>query len=333
MTIDRKCGFHPTCNNYSSHINQYRVACKSLPQVMVDLLREITIPVNFGILASSSNTLTLDQCKVQSQKIVDTLNNDYNNYHPTGGNKDLYSKVINEVFAKSNHSVQKLAIYNKYADAIPTSGANIKFVIKSVNVYALDQPIYTSDNTFGDDVKQCIRDVGANLNTPDTLSIWAVDVQNSDILGLSNFPWETQDDCHGVILALGVFYPPFMGPDSTNPYNLYKTAPHEVGHWLGLLHTFTVSEPEFNSYEEININNETQSSGELTGDFIADTPPQSVASSDPMDDSTISDMNNNPLFTDFMDYSLDKYLCIFTADQLLKVRYMISAFRKPIWTK
>ena len=124
-----------------------------------------------------------------------------------------------------------------------------------------------------------------------------------------------------------------MGTGESNPYNLYKTASHEVGHWLGLLHTFTVSDPEFATYEEVDINEETPSIGKITGDFIVDTPAQSIASSDPTQDSTLSDISNNPLFPDFMDYSIDKYLCIFTHDQLYKVRYMISKFRPAIWNK
>jgi hypothetical protein len=280
---------------------------------------------------TSSNNIDNDIAYKQSQHIIDTLNNDYNNYKPSnqvGGNKDLYEKIINNVFslAPANIRAKKIAIYEKYSSAIATKPANLNFTIKSVTVHNLDQPIETSDETFEYDVKKVIRNVGANKSTPDTLNIWAVDVIDTDILGLSNFPWESHDDCHGVILTLSVFY-----PQDENPYNLYKTAPHEVGHWLGLLHTFTVSDKEFNKYEEVNINDETISKDETTGDFIADTPEQNQASSDPTQDSTLTDLKNNPLFPDFMDYSIDEYLCIFTHDQLYKVRYMISKFRPEIW--
>lgn len=343
----RLCGFHPNTNpEFQNHINHYIEACKLLvkpkatqvnvPTVEVDLTKEITIPVKFSVLAGDPSIANQDLAQKQSQLIIDTLNHDYNNYKPqgqSGGNRDLYNEVINEVFSSADSATKakKIAIYESYASAIPTAPANINFVIDSVKVFNLDQPIETSDDSFQVDVKQAIRDAGANTSTPDSLSIWAVDVQGTDILGLSNFPWEDHNDTHGVILALGVFYPPLMGPPQSNPYNLYKTAPHEVGHWLGLLHTFTVSEAEFKSYEAVNVDDEKPSTGEVTGDFIDDTPPQNVASSDPTEDSTLTDLRNNPLFPDFMDYSIDKYLCIFTHDQLYKVRYMLSKFRTEIW--
>ena len=78
-------------------------------------------------------------------------------------------------------------------------------------------------------------------------------------------------------------------------YNLGKTAVHEVGHWLGLLHTFQ---------------DNTCEAGD-PGDWITDTPQESVstdgcpvgkASCPNVDVGGVGDPVHN-----FMDYSTDRW--------------------------
>src|SRR5204862_1714922 len=55
------------------------------------------------------------------------------------------------------------------------------------------------------------------------------------LLGWAYFPWQGPEDnpMHGVVVHYGSVPGGFLAP-----YNLGRTAVHEVGHYLGLLHTF-----------------------------------------------------------------------------------------------
>lgn len=96
-------------------------------------------------------------------------------------------------------------------------------------------------------------------------------------------------------------------------YNLGKTAVHETGHWLGLLHTF----------ENFSCTG--------SGDFIADTPMESVSTngcpSKPAKDSCPTVAGVDPIHN-YMDYSTDACYEGFTTDQQTRIQDLWTEYRQ-----
>ncbi|MBU1802533.1 zinc metalloprotease [Nocardioides sp.] len=136
----------------------------------------------------------------------------------------------------------------------------------------------------------------------DALNVWLVDF---DYLGVATFPWDYARN--GGIDGVRVQYDSLPGggiPD----YDLGKTATHEVGHWLGLYHTF-------------------QGGCTSTNDEVSDTPAQSSPTSGcPEGRDSCSLPGLDPIHN-YMDYSFDACYDRFSAGQSTRMSEMFSAYR------
>jgi len=139
-----------------------------------------------------------------------------------------------------------------------------------------------------------------------TLNIYSGDLVNS-YLGWATFG----DDCAGDKTLDGVVILNTSVPDGTAaPYNEGDTLTHEVGHWLGLYHTF-------------------QGGCNSPGDGVDDTPavaqpnfgcPKKI-------DSCPNDGLGNDQVQNFMDYSDDSCMTEFTAGQFDRMNIHWNMYR------
>jgi len=136
------------------------------------------------------------------------------------------------------------------------------------------------------------------------------------LLGWSTFPWELAANpaMDGVV----IHYASLTGGPLA-PYNLGGTAVHEVGHWIGLLHTF-----------QGGCGDESATGCETTGDLICDTPGESGPTFGcPDGKDTCPGEGEDPIHN-YMDYTDDACYDNFTDGQDARADFMMATYRPAI---
>ncbi|KAB5595120.1 putative effector protein [Ceratobasidium theobromae] len=143
---------------------------------------------------------------------------------------------------------------------------------------------------------------------PGDLNIYTVGFRKVDSegsLGYATFPSTYNDDPKddGVVILFSS-----LPGGATIGYNQGKTLTHELGHWLGLYHTF-------------------QGGCKSPGDYVSDTPPEASAATGCMVGRDSCTGGGKDPIHNFMDYSLDSCLTEFTPGQYTRMKQQIRLYR------
>ncbi len=144
----------------------------------------------------------------------------------------------------------------------------------------------------------------------DYLNLWVCTIEGG-LLGYAAFPGEAAST-DGVVINNNAF-----GSSGTAraPFNLGRTAVHEVGHWLNLLHIWG--------------DDYAQCSG---SDNVSDTPNQagsngSNITKDSFPHITCNNGPNGDMFMNYMDYVDDKVMVMFSKGQLNRMNDTLAGAR------
>jgi hypothetical protein len=134
------------------------------------------------------------------------------------------------------------------------------------------------------------------------LNIWVANT-GEFITGFGTFPEQTDAEKQGVVI-----HPKYFGNNASRRFNLGRVAVHEVGHYLGLNHTW-----DDNSDCE-------------TDDGVDDTPFQHYGY-EGCPAYPQSSCGSNDMFMNFMDYVDDDCMVMFTQGQMERMIATIELFR------
>ncbi len=223
----------------------------------------------------------------------------------TGGTIPVYAHVINKGAGISNGDVpdawitDQLSVLNA---AYASTGWQFQLVSTTRTTNATWYTM-TPGSTAETQAKAALRQGSA-----DDLNMYIAGI-GGGLLGWATFPssYASAPSKDGVVL-LNASLP----GGNAAPYNLGDTGTHEVGHWMGLYHTF-----------QGGCKNGTNS-----GDFVTDTPGERSAQYGcPVGADSCRSLPGLDPIRNFMDYTDDSCMNEFTAGQDVRMDAQFTAFR------
>ena len=282
--------------------------------------------VTFGAVAAMTGCGPVDEAEqVAQEQVVDARN---------CGNPDLDPEVVAQIEARFERLKAEQALrgeVNAQAVSIPvyfhvirtssgtggvtTTQINNQITVMNNAFAAAGFSFYlaATDYSNNDSWYTAAPGTTAEANMKNTLRKGTADDLNfytnnpgNGLLGWATFPWSYSGNpkMDGVVVKAGS-----LPGGSTTNYNECDTGTHEVGHWMGLYHTF-------------------QGGCTSPGDSVSDTPYEySGASGCPTGRDSCTSLSGLDPIENFMDYSYDSCMYKFSPGQNSRANSMWTNYR------
>ncbi|WP_353150269.1 zinc metalloprotease [Chryseobacterium sp.] len=212
--------------------------------------------------------------------------------------------VLNEDYGGTNADVSKIPTEFQ---SVKAGDVKIRFKLVNTIRKSTTKTSWSKTDRAKDAMKKASSGGIDATNPTNYFNIWVVSSMpdtKGDVLGYSSWPEDAGTWKDGVVIAV-----PFFGKTgASSRFNLGRTATHEVGHYLGLRHI----------WGDTNCGD----------DLIADTPTQTGSNAgNPVYPlyNTCYGVKRSVMFMNYMDYSDDKSLYMFTANQKTKMQSAVAA--------
>ena len=215
--------------------------------------------------------------------------------------------VLNEDFQKKNAELSKTSVYLAGYPYTSVPNCNIEFKLKST----IRKKTSVSSFSSNDAMKFSSQGGSDAVEATTALNVWVCDL-GSGLLGYAQFPGGNSAT-DGVVIDYQAF-----GTTGSNLYpefNKGRTATHEVGHWLNLRHIWGDSR--------------------CGNDYVGDTPLHDGPNYGNPEETESSFCKGNrslDMWMNYMDYSDDLSLYMFTANQKERMDLTLANARKTYYT-
>ena len=237
----------------------------------------------------------------------------YKNSSQNISDSQIFSQIdiLNEDFRMNNSDAS--SVPSAFAGAAADCEIEFCLAVRDPNGNATTgiTRTYTTTSSFSGYTNMKYSNTGGQdaWNTSDYLNIWVCNLA-SGLLGFATFPGGNSS-IDGVVCDYAYFG---NTGTATSPYDLGRTATHEVGHWLNLYHIWG------DSY--------------CGNDYVSDTPKHEDSNygcpSYPQASSCSGTGSSGEMFMNYMDYTNDACMFMFSTGQKNRMRATLNGSRSSL---